>query len=151
MQISNYINYLHRCEEELGQAFKTASKLYEAEPDVREMCKVFASWSLDHSENLTIMLSRYGLGKEYESNPINHSFKIGRTGSLGLLRDLHELWLMTNEVKLVWIILKQSAKALRDEKLKLACAQFGRQTIQQSEWLMMKIKHSAPQALTVPA
>jgi len=151
MRISNYIDYLQHSEEELAKAFKAASKHHVAEPDVHEMCKLFASWSLDHAENLNTMVDRYGDEEEREPDRLGYSMLTMRTGSLGLLSDLHDLWLMTNEVKLVWIILQQCAKALRDEKLKLACVQFGSQTRKQAEWLMMKIKHAAPQILTVPA
>lgn len=151
MRISNYIDYLQRCEEELAKAFKAASKHHATEPDVHEMCKMFASWSLDHVENLNTMITRYGEEEENEPERMGYSMLTSRAGSLGMLRDLHDLYLMTNEVKLVWIILHQCAKALRDEKLKLACVGFGSQTRKQAEWLMMKIKHSAPQILTVPA
>lgn len=151
MRISNYLDYLKQCEEELAKAFKVVSKHHVAEPDIHEMCKLFASWSLDHAENLNTHLDRYGDEEENEPDRIDHSILSMRTGSLGLLRDLHDLWLMTNEVKLCWIILQQSAKALNDEKLKLACVQFGSQTKKQAEWLMTKIKHAAPQILTVPA
>lgn len=150
MKISNYIDYVQEREEKLADAFKAASKHHATEPDVREMCKLFASWCSQHVENLTNMRTRYGDEEENEPNRINHSILKTRAGSLGLLRDLHDLWLMTNEVKLGWIILQQCAKALRDEKMKLFCVQFGSQTRKQAEWLMTKIKHSAPQVLTVP-
>jgi hypothetical protein len=150
MRISNYIDYVKSCEEELAKAFKAASKHHVAEPDIHEMCKLFASWSLDHAENLNTMLDRYGAEEESEPYRVDHSLLSLRTDGLDLLRDLHDLWLMTNEVKLCWIILQQSAKALNDEKLKLACVQFGSQTTKQAEWLMTKIKHAAPQVLTVP-
>jgi hypothetical protein len=150
MGISNYISYLQRSEEELAKAFKDVSKEHMREPDVHEMCRLFASWSLDHVQNLAAMLSRYGKEKENEPGQMVYSLLGRTTGSLGLLGDLRLLWVMTNEVKLGWIILQQCSKALQDEKLKLACVQFGSQTIRQTEWLTMKIKHSAPQILTVP-
>ena len=150
MRISNYIDYLQHSEEQLAKAFKAVAKHHVPEPDVHEMCQLFASWSLDHAENLTAMLSRYGNEEENEPDRLNYSLLKMRTGSLGLLRDLHDLWLMANEVILGWVILQQCSKALRDDKLKLCCVQFSSQTRRQAEWLMMKIKHSAPQALTVP-
>lgn len=150
MKISNYIDYVQEREEKLADAFTAASKHHATEPDVREMCKLFASWCSQHAENLNNMGVRYGDEEENEPGRIKHSILKMRAGSLGLLRDLHDLWLMTNEVKLGWIILQQCAKALRDEKLKLFCVQFGSQTRKQSDWLMTKIKHSAPQVLTVP-
>lgn len=150
MRISNYIEYTKRCEEELAKAFKVVAKHHILEPDVHEMCNLLASWSLDHVQNLQLMIDRYGEEENTEPDRLDYSlFKI-RTGSLGLLRDLHDLWLMTSEVKLCWIILLQSARALRDTKLKLACLQFGNQTKRQSEWLLTKIKMSSSQVLTVP-
>jgi hypothetical protein len=150
MRISNYIEYTKRCEEELAKAFKIVAKHHVLEPDVHEMCNLLASWSLDHAQNLQLMIDRYGAEENTEPDRLGYSILKMRTGSLGLLRDLHDLWLMTIEVKLCWIILLQSAKALRDTKLKLACLQFGKQTKRQSEWLMTKIKMSSSQVLTVP-
>jgi|SRR5436190_10302739 len=150
MRISNYIDYLQQSEEELAKAFKAVSKHHVLEPDIHEMCKLFASWSLDHAENLSLLLTRYGDKEDTEPHRMDYSLLKMRAGSLGLLRDLHDLWLMTNEVKLEWVILEQCSKALRDEKLNLSCVQFGSQTRRQAEWLMTKIKHSAPQILTVP-
>jgi hypothetical protein len=151
MGISNYINYVQRSEEKLAKAFKAVSKHHMPEPDVHEMCKLFASWSLDHAVNLTAILNRYGEEEENAPDHINYSMEMINTGNLGLLKDLHHLWVMTNDVKLGWVILLQCSKALRDEKLKLSCLQFGSHTKRQAEWLMMKIKESAPQMLTVPA
>jgi hypothetical protein len=150
MRISNYIEYTKRCEEELAKSFKIVAKHHVLEPDVHEMCNLLASWSLDHAQNLQLMIDRYGAEENTEPDRLGYSILKMRTGSLGLLRDLHDLWLMTIEVKLCWIILLQSAKALRDTKLKLACLQFGKQTKRQSEWLMTKIKMSSSQVLTVP-
>jgi hypothetical protein len=150
MRISNYIEYTKRCEEELAKAFKVVAKHHILEPDVHEMCNLLASWSLDHVQNLQLMIDRYGEEENTEPDRLDYSLLKIRTGSLGLLRDLHDLWLMTSEVKLCWIILLQSARALRDTKLKLACLQFGNQTKRQSEWLLTKIKMSSSQVLTVP-
>jgi hypothetical protein len=150
MRISNYIQYLQRSEEELAKAFKAVAKHHILEPDVHEMCQLLASWSLDHAQNLKLMVDRYGEEEETEPDRLDYSLLKMRTGSLGLLRDLHDLWLMANDVKLGWIILLQGAKALRDTKLKLACQQYGSQTKRQTEWLTTKIKQSASQILTVP-
>ncbi|MFL5789637.1 MAG: molybdopterin oxidoreductase [Flavisolibacter sp.] len=150
MRISNYIQYILRSEEELAKAFKIIAKHHILEPDVNAMCNLLASWSLDHVQNLKLMVKRYGSEEEKEPDRIDYSLLTMRTGSLGLLRDLHDLWLMASEVKLCWIILLQAARALRDTRLKLACVQYGKQTKRQIEWLMTKIKESTSQILTVP-
>jgi hypothetical protein len=150
MRVSNYLEYIQRCEEELAKAFKAVAKHHILEPDVHETCNLLSSWSLDHVENLNTLIQRYGEEEDKEPDRLDYSILTMRTGSLGLLRDLHDLWLMANEVKLCWIVLLQCAKALRDTKLKLACLQFGAQTKRQTEWLLTKIKLSASQVLTVP-
>ena len=150
MRVSNYIEYIQQCEKELAKAFKVVAKHHILEPDVHEICQLLASWSLDHAENLSLMAKRYGEEEEKEPDRLDYSILTMRTGSLGLLRDLHDLWVMASEVKLCWIILLQAAKALRDMKLKLACLQYGKQTKRQTEWLLTKIKQSASQILTVP-
>jgi hypothetical protein len=150
MRISNYISYLQNAEEDLAQAFKTVSKHHVPEPDVHEMCKMLASWSVEHARNLATMMARYGDKDENEPDRMDYPILKMRSGSLGLIRDLHDLWLMANDVKISWIILHQCSKALRDDKLKLFCEQCGSQTKRQIEWLMTKIKHSVSQVLTVP-
>ena len=79
------------------------------------------------------MIDRYGEEEEKEPDRLDYSILTMRTGSLGLLRHLHDLWVMANEVKLCQIVLLQAAKALRDNKLKLACLQYGKQTKRQTE------------------
>jgi len=150
MELNSYIGYTQRREEALAKAFKKAASRHTGEPDVAGMCKVFASWSLDHAENLRGLLERYATG---EDNRLDQSGRLKLTihnGRLGLLQDLHELWLMTNEVILCWTILTQAAKALRDTKLELASSQYSEHTQRQLNWLTSKIKQSVSQYLTVP-
>jgi hypothetical protein len=94
MRVSNYIDYLQHSEKELAKAFKIVAKHHILEPDVHEMCNLLASWSLDHVENLEQMLVRYGEKEDKEPDRLDYSILTMRTGSLGLLRDLHDLWVI---------------------------------------------------------
>jgi hypothetical protein len=67
------------------------------------------------------------------------------------LRDLHDLWLLANEVHLCYTVLSQAARALRDREMEQACKQLDDQTHRQISWLMTRIKQAAPQALVVAA
>src|SRR3954467_2312274 len=40
-----------------------------------------------------------------------------RTGPLGLLRDLHDLYLMATECDIIWTLLAQAAQGARDVEL----------------------------------
>jgi hypothetical protein len=56
------------------------------------------------------MLSRYAEKQEDEAERFVNSLLTVRTESFGLLKDLHDLWSMANEVKLGWIIYDSAQK-----------------------------------------
>ena len=76
-------------------------------------------------------------------------FKEPRRGSLALLRDLHDVWLMTSEAELCAVILRQAASGLRDKELIAICNDVERQSKRQSSWLLSRMKAAAPQTLIV--
>jgi len=150
MKVARYVSLVHRAEQKLADAFERVAMQHSLEPDVLQMCKKFRSWCLDHVENLKKLTDRFGDKKDDEPEDIYDAlFDKPRMGAMGLLRDLHGLWLLANEVKLCYVVLHQAAQALRDEELELSCLQLGEQTNRQVEWLLTKIKQSAAQVLVV--
>jgi hypothetical protein len=149
MQVANYLGLIRRAEEKLAGAFERVGKQHALEIDVLQMCKLFASWSLDHAENLKLLIEKYGEKKDDEPADLSSALFETRMGALGMLRDLQALWLMTGEMEIYYIILNQAAQALRDKQLELSCRQFGTQTHRQKSWLLTKIKHAASQTLVV--
>lgn len=149
MQVANYLGLVHRAEEELAEAFERVGKQHAAEIDVLHMCKLFRSWSLDHVENLKLLIEKYGEEKDDEPKDLASALIETRMGALGLLRDLQGLLLMASEVETCYIILNQAAQPLRDKELELSCRQFGTKTHRQKSWLLTKIKHAAAQTLVV--
>jgi hypothetical protein len=150
MRVSNYIEYLRRSEKELSKAFTLIAKHHIVEPDVHSMCNLFSTWCDKHVLRLEEQIERFGSQEEKESDRLGYSIFKMRAGSLGLLRDLHDAFLMTTEVKLSWVILLQCSKSLRDSDLEVVVANCGLQTQRQLEWIYSKIKISASQVLTVP-
>ena len=76
--------------------------------------------------------------------------QLKKTG-LGLVRDLHDCWLLTQETHMSLVVLDQAAKALRDSELQAIIERMEHQNQRQSDWLKTRIKQSAPQALVVPS
>ena len=68
---------------------------------------------------------------------------------VGLVRDLHDLFLLVTEAHLAWMILLQAAQALRDKELIAAGTKLSGETDGQRSWLQTRIKQAAPQALLV--
>ena len=95
-------------------------------------------------------VDKYSENQENEPENLRRDlFAEKRHGSLALLRDLHDLWLLTQEVQLCWMIMCQVALGLRDEELK-ACFTFcNARTKRQADWLLSHIKQTAPQTLLV--
>ena len=149
MQLANYLGLVRSAEEKLAQAFERVGKQHATEVDVLQTCKLLASWSLDHAENLKLMIEKYGEKKDDEAKDLSAALFETRMGALGLLRDLHGLWLMASEVEMCYTVILQAAQGLRDKELELACKEFSAQTIRQKAWLTTKIKHSASQTLIV--
>jgi hypothetical protein len=74
-------------------------------------------------------------------------FQGPRSGSIALLRDLHDLWLLATEARICWTLLLQAAQALRDKDLIETCMQNRQESDRQIAWLETRSKQAAPQTL----
>lgn len=152
MHIGNYLGLVHESEQQLAKAFKQIAEHHGDEPDIYQTCMLLSSWSEAHVKALKPFVDRYSEERSEEPERLSQSlFEEPRSGSLALLRDLHDLWLITNEVHLCWVVILQAARALRDLELEDLCQQLDNQTHRQQAWLLTRIKQAAPQILVVVA
>jgi hypothetical protein len=150
MHIGKYIDLVHRTEEDLVNAFKLVSKAHSDEVDVEQTCVLLSSWSKKLADELEPIAKRYKKEGNKEPDRLTKTLlKKARKGSMALLRDLHDLYLIVNEVLVCCTILKQGGTALEDEELVSICEEIERQTTRQSSWLMTRMKSAAPQTLIV--
>ncbi|QIX60058.1 molybdopterin oxidoreductase [Hymenobacter sp. BT18] len=150
MHLGNYLGLLDNSEKQITKAFAQVSRHHKDEPDIEQMCQKLSAWSREHRGKLVPYLQRYSTQQSTEPARLKHElFSAARSGSLGLIRDLHDLWLLTQEVQLSWAVIQQAALALRDEELKATCAFCSARTKRQTDWLLGRIKQAAPQALVV--
>lgn len=150
MHLGNYLGLLENSEKQLCEAFEHVSKKHRDEPDIEQLCAKFSAWSREHHGKVQAYVEKYSESKSKEPKDLRRElFSEGRSGSLALLRDLHDLWLLTQEVKLCWTVIAQAALGLRDEGLKAAHAYCSARTKIQTRWLLGRIKQSAPQTLLV--
>ena len=150
MHLPHYLGLLHRAELNLADAFRQVGDTHAAEPDVYHLCHTLAGQCDGHTERLRPAMERYG--EEAPSEPDRlHSelFKGTRSGPLGLLRDLHDLYLMATECELAWTVIGQAAQAARDRELIEVVQACRPETVTQLKWLETRIKQAAPQALVV--
>ena len=152
MHVANYLGLLHSSEQQLADALLQVAQHHGDEPDIEHTCTLLAAWSHDAIDLLTPLVKRYQEEKNDAPERLSQTLFGGtRTGSLALLRGLHDLWLLANEVHVCVVVLSQAAAALRDQELATACAQIGTQNGRQIAWCLTRIKQAAPQSLVVAA
>jgi hypothetical protein len=150
VQLPHYLGLLHRSLGELAEAYREVSDHHAAEPDVHEECRMLAERCDQHVARLAPIAERYGEDADDEPERLHQDLFSGvRTGGLGLLRDLHDLYLLATECELAWTVVGQAAQGARDEELLTLSNQAGADLHFHLAWLLTRVKQAAPQALVV--
>ena len=95
-------------------------------------------------------MTRYGEEAPTEPDRLYHQLSDQtREGGLGLLRDLHALYVVANPCDSAWPVIGQAAQGARDTELMAVVEACEGQTATQIKWLKTRMKQAAPQALLV--
>lgn len=152
MHVGNYLGLVEQSETHLAESLRAVSKHHRAEPDIEQMTELLAQWSSTNKGDLAPLIERYSETRESEPKALQNALFHGpRSGGLGLVRDLHDLWLLAQEVTLCYELLTQAARGLRDEQMLTILRQTSAQTRRQVDWLKTRVGQAAPQALAVPS
>jgi hypothetical protein len=151
VHLANYLGYLHRAEQDLAAGFRRVAEAHAQEVDVYHLCKaLFAKQCETHAEQLKPFVERYGEQKPEEPEQLYHQFfDRTRSGSLGLLRDMHDLYLMANACDIAWTMIGQAAQGLGDRELLEVVESCEKETANQVKWINSRMKVAAPQTLIV--
>lgn len=152
MHVHDYLQMALNSELQMAEALKKVADHHKDEPDIYYMCIMMAGWSEDHARKIEPFRSQYKAkaGNVKEPERLSQAlFKSPRKGSLALLRDLHDLWLVNKEIEISWMVLLQASRALRDILLESLCKNLQSETKRQGDWLLTRIKQAAPQTLVV--
>jgi len=152
--LATYLGLLHRSERTLAESLRTVGQGHQAEPDVYHTCQSLAKLSQAHQEELAPVVARYGEqrhGGDVEEPERLHADGVAevRSGPVGLLRDLQDLYLLATLVDTTWTVVNQAAQGARDRELMEICQHCMAETTRQLKWLQTRMKISAPQALLV--
>ena len=150
MHLGTYLALTASAEQQLVTAFDQVAQTHHNEPDVYQTCGQLAGWS---RENLAVMQPSAAFYEaptsqepERRASPL---FEWPRSGSVELLRDLQNLWLLASQVHMTRLVLSKGAQALHDDALALACLARNGYTKRQLSWLLGQLKEFAPQTLAV--
>lgn len=150
MQLAHYLGLLHRSQLALADAFEQVAEAHADEPDIRLLCRKLGGDSRRHADQLGPFARRYGEDAPDEPERLHSElFRQPRQGSLALLRDLHDLYLMAAECDVAWTLIGQAAQGARDRDLLAVVQSCESETATQLSWLRSRMKQAAPQALVV--
>ncbi|MGV9214033.1 hypothetical protein ACTFTM_19430 [Micromonospora sp. RB23] len=150
MHLAHYLGLLHRAQTNLADAFRQVAEAHSDEPDIRYLCQRQAERCDGHAERLRPFADRYAEEAPAEPDRLHSElFRGTRTGGLGLLRDLQDLYLMAAECDITWTVVGQAARGLRDHDLIETVRECEGETAIQLTWLRTRMKQAAPQALVV--
>ena len=150
MHLATYIGLLETGERTLADSFRQVAHSHVPEADVFHTCLILAKQCDEHVEALTPLVERYGDQPVGEPERLHaEGLSQTRTGGLGLLRDLHELYMLANYLDIAWTLVGQAGKGARDKELIDVVARCENQTKTQIKFLTTRLKQAAPQALLV--
>ena len=87
-------------EERLVKAFEQVKETHPRTPDIGPACTLFAGGSRDAAGRLRPFVEKYGERQEGEPERLDRALLVKRSETgFDLLRDLHDLWLLVNEVR----------------------------------------------------
>ena len=149
MKLPVYLTLLSESEKTLGRSFRQVADAHGDEPDVHFLCLTLASQCDAHREQLGPVIDRYGSAPDGDEPERLHADALeeARSGPLGLLRDLQDLYLLASLTDVTWTMVKQAAQALQDAELLEVIEGCEKETSVQLSWLMTRMKQAAPQAL----
>ncbi len=150
MHLTHQLGMLDRFERDLADAYRQVADAHGDEPDVTATCQRLAGQCDAHVERLAPFVERYGEDPPEEPDRLHHDlFQGTRSGGFGLLRDLHDLYLLASGCDICWTLIGQAAQGARDTDLLEVVEACDGETTVQLRWLTTRMKQAAPQALLV--
>ncbi|MFI7598148.1 hypothetical protein [Actinoplanes sp. NPDC049681] len=150
MHLAHYLGLLHKAQLNLAEAFRQVAEAHQEEPDILHLCQQQAERCDDHAAQLQPFAQRYAEEAPEEPDRLHSElFRGTRTGGIGLLRDLQDLYLMATECDICWTVIGQAAQGVRDRELMEVVSACEGETAVQLAWVRTRMKQAAPQALVV--
>jgi len=150
MHLATYLDLLDQGSGALADSLRVVAEGHAEEADVRFTARQLATRYDRHRDALRPFLSRYedhpgGPPERLHADPVDET----RSGGIGLLRDLLDLYLLATYLQQAWTLVGQAAKGNRDADLVATVDACSAEVDTALGWLETRMKAAAPQALLV--
>lgn len=150
MHLATYVGLLETGSETLASSYRQVAEGHAAEADVHHLCLQLASQCDEHRRKVGKIAERYGEHPDGEPERLHaEGLSETRSGGLGLLRDLHDLYLLATYLDVAWMMVGQAAKGVRDHELNDLVDTCAADVEGQLAWLTTRMKSASVQALVV--
>ncbi|MCP2166469.1 hypothetical protein [Goodfellowiella coeruleoviolacea] len=148
MYLNTCLRLLHDAEQRLAESFRQVARGHRAEADLAALADLLADQCCDHLAELAPLVRRYREQPTDEpERPPLAALSGVRSGPLGLVRDLQDLYLLASFVAITWTLLRQAGQTIHDAEILHAVDWCQAQTDEQLAWLRTRLAEAAPQAL----
>jgi hypothetical protein len=148
--LSTYVGLAHRGEQTLVESLRQVAAGHSEDPDTALVCRTLARQHEGGLQRLGPVADRYGEEDVEEPERLHaDALTNTRSGGIGLLRDLQDLYLLAALLQTTWTILEQAAQGARDEDLLQLSTDALTQVGRTMTWLTTHLKAASPQILLV--
>jgi hypothetical protein len=150
MHLATYLDVLEQGSGALADSLRVVADGHAAEADIHHTAEQLAGKYDGHAQALRPFVDRYedhpaGPPERLHAEPLTET----RSGGVGLLRDLLDLYLLATYLQQAWTLVGQAAKGNRDADLVETVDTCSAEVDIVLTWLETRMKAAAPQALLV--
>jgi hypothetical protein len=150
-QVALYLGMAKASEEQLRDALILVAERHERNYELATGATTLSAWSTRHLEWIEPFAAAYGLLPSEGAETLRSAVLGGtRPGILGELQDLCDLAVLAERTEVVWTVLYQGARELRDPGLQELAGRARQHARRQIAWIRTEIDHLAPDAMAVP-
>jgi hypothetical protein len=149
-QVAHYLGAVEATERELRDALVLVAERHERNYELSRGATTLAIWSTEHLRWLSDLTRAYGCAP-YEHAAQLRSALLGatRVGVLGELADVCDLAALVQHAEMLWTVIVQGARELRDERLQDVASRARYHSRRQLNWLRTIVEHEAPDAIAI--
>ena len=149
-QVAHYLGAVEATERVLRDALILVAERHERNYEFSHGTTTLALWSADHLRWLTQLAADYGSERDEHADLLRSSLLGGaRIGAVGELADACDLATLVQHAEMLWTVLVQGARELRDDALLDVATRAREHSRRQLAWLRTIVEHEAPDAIAV--